>query len=144
MPDLLTDRKLVFEGGTAADVADAEGAIAVWDARASTRGEQPVDVTVAEVLGNIDAMAAAIQQIGPGAPITVEMLLDFHRRLVTGTRLERHAGRIRSEQNWIGGSDYNPCSATFVPPPPEFVSDLLGRTFPAANEAVKKLAMPGY
>jgi Fic family protein len=28
-------------------------------------------------------------------------------------------------QNWIGGSDYNPCSAAFVPPPPEHVGPLL-------------------
>src|SRR5207302_3067265 len=28
-------------------------------------------------------------------------------------------------QNWIGGNDYNPCGADFVPPPPEFVPDLL-------------------
>jgi Fic family protein len=28
-------------------------------------------------------------------------------------------------QNWIGGSDFNPCSAAFVPPPPEHVESLL-------------------
>jgi hypothetical protein len=27
--------------------------------------------------------------------------------------------------NWIGGSTYHPCSAVFVPPPPEFVAGLL-------------------
>src|SRR5258708_39350088 len=88
-------------------------------------GEQPTDVTAAEVLGNIEAMASAVQQIMSGDPITVDTLLDFHKRLLSGTRLETYAGRIRSEQNWIGGSDYNPCSATFVPPPPECVLDLL-------------------
>ena len=35
-------------------------------------------------------------------------------------------GVIRTEQNWIGGSSYNPCSAAFVPPPPESLDDLLG------------------
>jgi Fic family protein len=165
VPDSLTGRKLVFEGNTAADIADAERAIAVLDAAASTLldtealarillraecvassrieglevgarrllraeaaidlGEQSSDVTAAEVLGNIEAMASAIRQTNPGAPITVDVLLDFHRRLLTGTRLESHAGHIRSEQNWIGGSDYNPCSATFIPPPPGFVDELL-------------------
>jgi hypothetical protein len=24
---------------------------------------------------------------------------------------------------WIGGNDYNPCGADFVPPPPEMVHD---------------------
>jgi Fic family protein len=37
----------------------------------------------------------------------------------------QYAGTLRQEQNWIGGSAYNPCSAAFVPPPPELVPDLL-------------------
>ena len=32
---------------------------------------------------------------------------------------------MRTEQNWIGGASHNPCSAAFVPPPPERVPDLL-------------------
>lgn len=32
---------------------------------------------------------------------------------------------MRTVQNWIGGSSYNPCSAVFVPPPPELVHELL-------------------
>lgn len=174
VPDSLVGRKLVLNGDTAADVADAERAIAVLDARASTLvdtealarillraecvassrieglevgarrllraeaalqfGEQPIDVTATEVLANIDAMASTIRNIAPGEPITVDLLLDFHRRLLTGTRLEAHAGSIRSEQNWIGGSDYNPCSAAFVPPPPELVRDLLEDLCPFCND----------
>jgi Fic family protein len=88
-------------------------------------GEQPSDVTANEILANIDAMATATSGISAAAPITLDHLLAFHRRLRTGTRLEDHAGQIRTEQNWIGGSDYNPCSAAFVPPPPEFVADLM-------------------
>lgn len=165
LPDPLIGRDLTFSGSTAADIADAERAIAVFDAQALTLadtealarillraecvassrieglevgarrllraeasiqlGDQPADVTAAEVLGNIEAMATTIAQFGEGDPITVDILLAFHRRLLTGTRLENHAGRVRSEQNWIGGSDYNPCSASFIPPPPEFIGDLL-------------------
>src|SRR5215472_15020512 len=152
VPDLLTTRKISFDSDTAADIADAERAIAVLDAQASSLidtealarillraecvassrieglevgarrllraeaalelGEEPSDVTAAEVLGNIEAMASAVQNIGPGDRVTIETLLTFHRRLLQGTRLEAYGGRIRSEQNWIGGSDYNPCSAT--------------------------------
>src|SRR5215472_14656077 len=164
VPDLLTGRRIVLDGDTAADIADAERAIALLDAQASTlidtealarillraecvassrieglevgarrllraeaavaAGEQHTDVTAAEVLANIHAMATAIRSIGPGDPITPDVLLDFHQQLLRGTRLDAHAGSIRSEQNWIGGSSYNPCSAVFVPPP-EFVHDLL-------------------
>ena len=37
-----------------------------------------------------------------------------------------HIGGVtRTMQNWIGGSSYNPCSAAFVPPPPESLDALL-------------------
>ena len=88
-------------------------------------GEEPRDITAREVLGNIDAMTWAVDVVGPGDTITVDTLMETHRLLMTGTRLEEHGGRMRTVQNWIGGSGYNPCSATFVPPPPEYVPDLL-------------------
>jgi Fic family protein len=86
-------------------------------------GDEPSDVTAAEVLGNIDAMVCAVADAD--RRITVDHLLEVHRRLLAGTRLERHAGIVRTEQNWIGGSSYNPCSAAFVPPPPELVPELM-------------------
>ena len=58
-------------------------------------GERTVDVTAAEVLGNIDAMNSAVHSIGAGDTITLDTLLDFHRRLLAGTRLAGHAGRLR-------------------------------------------------
>jgi Fic family protein len=88
-------------------------------------GEPTRDVTAAEVLGNIDAMSAAIREIGPGDPISADTLPAFHRRLLENTRQARYAGKLREKQNWIGGSEYNPCSAAFVPPPPELVSKLM-------------------
>src|SRR3984893_12685742 len=40
------------------------------------------DVTDSEVLSNIDAMSAAIAEIGPGDPISPGTLLAFHQRLL--------------------------------------------------------------
>ena len=97
-------------------------------------GEDPRDVTATEVLGNIDAMAWGVNAVEPGGVITVETLLELHRRLLDGTRLVEHAGRIRDVQNWIGGSDYNPCSAEFVPPPPEAVAGLLNDLLAFCND----------
>ena len=88
-------------------------------------GEEPRDVTAVEVLGNIEAMLWAVEAVPPGGAITVEIVLEAHRRLLAGTRLAEHAGRTRTVQNWIGGSDYNPCAAAFVPPPHELVDELL-------------------
>jgi len=83
------------------------------------------DVTATEILHNIDAMVYGIERVGFAETITVEMLLEIHRRLLAGTHLDPYAGQLREVQNWIGGSDYNPCSASYVPPPPEHVPELL-------------------
>lgn len=88
-------------------------------------GEPVTDVTASEVLGNIDAMAYATDLIGVGDSITAEALFEVHRRLLAGSRLEEYGGSVRTAQNWIGGSSFNPCSAVFVPPPPEAVPALL-------------------
>ncbi len=88
-------------------------------------GEDASDVTATEVLNNIEAMRWAVDSLADVDQITVDHLLEIHERLLAGTSLEQHAGSLREEQNWIGGSSYNPCSATFVPPPSDRVPDLL-------------------
>ena len=101
------------------------------------------DVTAQEVLGNVDAMAVALEAAEGSSDVTVETILDIHARLLRGTGLERYGGRVRSVQNWIGGSSFNPCSAAFVPPPPERVPELLadlaafcsGDSLPAVAQA---------
>ena len=88
-------------------------------------GQKSADVTASEVLGNIAAMVYAVRSVRGDDELTLEQLLEIHRRLLAGSRLEESGGKIRREQNWTGGSSYNPCSAAFVPPPPELVHDLL-------------------
>ena len=83
------------------------------------------DVNAQEILANIQAMELAMKKISIGSPITVEILQEVNQLLLADTRLSAYGGQLRTEQNWIGGSDYNPCSADFVPPGPELVRDLL-------------------
>jgi Fic family protein len=83
-----------------------------------------IDVTATEILGNIDAMVYGVERVRLGEEITVDLLLEVHRRLAAGTHLAPYAGQLRETQNWIGGSSYNPCSAAYVPPPPEHVPTL--------------------
>ncbi|MFN2418336.1 MAG: Fic family protein [Candidatus Limnocylindria bacterium] len=92
---------------------------------ARAAGETDVDVTAGEVLGNIEAMTWAVDTLSSAEAVTVDGLLKVHERLLARTRLHEHAGQIRSVQNWIGGSSFNPCSAAFVPPPPDHVPELL-------------------
>ncbi len=83
------------------------------------------DVTANEVLGNIDAMVFATEAVGEGDRISLDLMLEIHRRLLSGSRFESHGGQLRRVQSWIGGSSYNPCSAAFVPPPDGFLPDLM-------------------
>ncbi|CAN5789439.1 N/A [soil metagenome] len=92
---------------------------------ARTLGGSAPDVTADEVLGTIDAMSWAMESLASADQVTVDGLLEVHRRLLAGTRLDEHAGQIRTVQNWIGGSSFNPCSAVFVPAPPDHVAALL-------------------
>jgi Fic family protein len=91
------------------------------------------DVTAEEVLGNIEAMKWAVDVLGSAETITVSGILEVHRKLLAGTRLAAHGGRIRNEQNWIGGSSFNPCGAAFIPPPPEDVGLLMDDLCAFAN-----------
>ena len=88
-------------------------------------GEQLSDVTAGEVLANIDAMEFVLHAVAPGTAITVDMLLEAHRRLLAPTRLAAFGGATRTTQNWIGKSDFTPCDADFVPPPHDLVRDYL-------------------
>ena len=59
-----------------------------------------------------------------GLPLSVRLLCDAHRLLLSGTRgASKQPGEIRRSQNWIGGS--RPGNAAFVPPPPEHLAVLL-------------------
>lgn len=89
-------------------------------------------------------MVYGIDQVHAGDAITVELLLEMHRRLMARTRFEEYGGRFRTEQNWIGGSDYNPCNAAFVPPPPEYVEGLVDDLIVFANdESLSPVAQAG-
>ena len=165
VPDRLMGRAIRLDGPVAADVAEAELAIAklnvearaLTDSEALARlllrsesvassriegleigarrllraeaarmlGEESRDVTASDVLGNIDAMVHALGGLAEGEQVTIDLILEAHRRLLSGSRLAEQAGRVRREQNWIGGSSFNPCTAAYVPPPWELVEDCL-------------------
>lgn len=176
VPDLLVGRSFVFDGATAADVADAEANVGRLNAAAVTLADTEAlarlllraeavgsshieglvvggqrllrfeaaselgsaevrDVTAAEVLSNITAMDYAVRIMAEG-PVTVDGILEMHRLLFENTDRARFGGRLRDDQNWIGGSSYNPCSAAFVPPPEGEVPSLMEDLCEFANSDV--------
>jgi Fic family protein len=86
-------------------------------------GEPVHDVTEIEVLANIDAMALALKASNDRLDFSVDLLQTLHTALLEKTNPEI-AGVIRTKQNWIGRTG-SPLEADFVPPPPEYVGDLL-------------------
>ncbi|WP_405226881.1 Fic family protein [Lentisalinibacter sediminis] len=81
---------------------------------------------VEEVTNYVAAINHAFEQIRSprGTPISVRLLNDCHRILMHGVRgASKQPGELRRSQNWIGGA--SPGDATFVPPPPTHVADLL-------------------
>jgi Fic family protein len=101
------------------------------DARALARAEARHDLganvgsEAREVIANIDAMQLAVEDASSAERVTIDHLVAIHRVLMASAPNAKVAGVVRIDQNWIGGNNYNPCGADFVPPPPEYVADLL-------------------
>lgn len=101
------------------------------DARSLARAEanqetgRKVGSEAAEILANIDAMQLSIERAADLATLRPADFLDIHRVLLERAPNSQIAGRFRASQTWIGGNDYNPCGAAFVPPPPDEVERLL-------------------
>ena len=83
------------------------------------------DITAQSVLANIASLERAVALASEVDKLRRQDLLEVHRLLFQGTRDERFGGLTREEQNWIGGAASNPRNAEFIPPPHEFVPELL-------------------
>ena len=108
--------------------------LARGEARLDSGGQ--VSGTTSEVLANIDAMELAMKEASGAQPFNLEHIVAIHRRLMAAGPNPKIAGRLRTKQNWIGGNDYNPCGADFVPPPPEHVPQLLDDLCALINDDV--------
>ncbi len=89
----------------AAEVGDTSNATAAW------------------VADNLNAVRHALD--GATCDLTIEDIHEWHRRLMgpTGRLPKEMVGAFRTAQSWIGGT--SPRSASFVPPAPGRVEDLM-------------------
>jgi Fic family protein len=89
----------------AAEVGEISNATAVW------------------VADNLTAVRYALD--GSGDNLTIEAIHEWHRLLMgpSGRLPEEMVGAFRTAQSWIGGT--SPRTASFVPPPPDRVADLM-------------------
>ena len=94
-------------------------------ARAEAEGAETRDDTARSVLGNVAAMEEAVKLGAKEGPLKTRDILELHRILMEATNKPGIAGKLRDQQNWIGGNAFNPGRADFVPPPPDLVQDLM-------------------
>lgn len=77
-----------------------------------------------DVVRNIEAMNAAVEIGARAGSLGVEDLCEIQATLLDNDRDRHIAGVIRTEQNWIGRG-MTPRTAVFIPPPPEYVLELM-------------------
>lgn len=94
-----------------------------------------VDSSEAAVLANITAMRSSIERIGKGDRISLDLLREINKDLLKGGPLEKAGGVVRTIQNWVGGNDYSPVGAAYVPAPPSEVEPLLEDLVAFCNDA---------
>jgi Fic family protein len=83
----------------------------------------PLD-DVQEVSNYVAAMNHGLARIREGFPISLRLIREIHDILLSkGRGSTKQPGEFRRSQNWIGGT--RPGNALFVPPPPEYVLDLM-------------------
>lgn len=84
------------------------------------------------VANNMTVLRHAARDLAAADRVEVADIEALHRELLPD---EKHHG-LRSVQNWIGGSNWHPLDAEYVPPPPELVGPLTQDLVDDLNGAV--------
>jgi Fic family protein len=85
-----------------------------------------------EMVAGTAATASLIGAARPGGRLSLRSILQSHRTLM-GDRPDERPGKLRTVQNWIGGSDHSPRDAWYVPPPPDVVPEAMDDLVRFAN-----------
>ena len=95
-------------------------------AELALEGSEPVrgfPASSEDVARNITIVSSSQEQLAGADTVSVDDLIDLQAQLL-GPRTRLATG-LRTIQNWVGGSHYNPIGADFVPPPPRYVPELM-------------------
>jgi Fic family protein len=102
--------------GTQASLTD------VYDAEAN---DLPLGPDVEEVLNYVKAIEQGLERLQT-LPLSTRLIREMHALILDGVRgRDRQPGEFRISQNWIGAQGASIETATFVPPPPDALHDLL-------------------
>lgn len=104
-----------------------------------------LDADVIEVSNHVAALDHGVTRMTGGFPISNRLIREMHGLLLRrgrGSNVLR--GEFRTSQVWIGGD--NPEMPRFVPPPANYVPDLMGNLeqFIHADDGIPPLLRAGY
>lgn len=83
---------------------------------------------ILEVRNHITALYYGIERLKT-LPLSLRLVREIHEKLISGVRggsPDKTPGEFRRSQNWIGPPGCTLADATFVPPPPDRLMDILG------------------
>jgi len=82
---------------------------------------------VEEVVNYVHAMNHGLTRL-PELPLSLRLIREIHAKLMAGVRGQYlEPGEFRRTQNWVGPGGCQLKDASFVPPPPEELANVLGQ-----------------
>jgi Fic family protein len=97
--------------------------------------EPPRAKDVEEVVNYVHAMNHGLARL-PELPLSLRLIREIHAKLMAGVRGQHlEPGEFRRTQNWVGPSGCQLKDASFVPPPPEELANVLGQLESFLHEA---------
>lgn len=114
-----------------------EGTIAtaneVYQQQAGEKFEPSKDADIHEILNYRSTLRTAGQMLGTD-PLSLHLLRQMHENLMQGVRgQDKNPGQFRETQNWIGPRGCTIEEATYIPPSPLILQELLDQFISFAN-----------
>ena len=125
-PDVLLSPLIMKEAELSSRI---EGTIAtaneVYQQQAGEKFDPEKSADIQEIINYRSTLRIAGSEL-KDKPLTLHMLRQMHENLMQGVRGEdKNPGRFRATQNWIGPRGCTIEQATYVPPAPYILQDLL-------------------
>lgn len=114
-PHLLVNAYITREAVASSRIEGTQASVTeVFDAEVTDRSPRE---DVQEVRNYIQALRHGLRRMAEGFPISLRLIREMHKLLLTGVRgEERTPGEFRQSQNWISSPGNQPRTARFVPP----------------------------
>jgi Fic family protein len=111
-------REAVLSSKIEGTQTDIEGLYAYEAGQLLLPGVEPskANADAQEVLNYVRALEYGLER-QETAPISLNLIKELHKLLMTGVNERANPGEFRAVQNWVGGRGRSITSAVFVPPP---------------------------